>query len=166
MQSFSYLGSFAGYFFIPLIADNKGRKPAELISWTVTVLGCAILLIAPNLTLIGISSFMMGFGSNGAINLHYSFIKELVVPQISQRMMICLQVSFSLGIFFIAMWSWVINDWQIVLGATILAPSVLMLLTQNWISETPEFILSKGEEHFLKTINKMSQMNKAPALTH
>jgi hypothetical protein len=80
---------------------------------------------------------MMGFGSNGAINLHYSFIKELAVSKLSQRTMICLQASFSLGIFLIAMWSWVINDWQLVLGATILAPSALMLLTQNWISETP-----------------------------
>ena len=77
---------------------------------------------------------MMGLGSNGAITLHYSFIKELVISRISQRMMIFLQASFSLGIFFIALWSWVVQDWQIVLGVTILAPSALLFLIQNWIS--------------------------------
>jgi len=86
----------------------------------------------------------MGFGTNGAINLHYSFIKELVIKELSQRMMIFLQANFSLGIFFIALWSWIIEDWKIVLGATILLPSVLLLIIENWIEETPEFSLSKG----------------------
>lgn len=60
---------------MPLIADNKGRKIAELISWIIAVLGCGVLLISMNLELVAIGSFMMGFGTNAAINLHYSFIK-------------------------------------------------------------------------------------------
>lgn len=118
---------------MPLVADNKGRRIAELISWVIAVLGCGILLISMNLELVGIGSFMMGFGTNAAINLHYSFIKELVVDKLSQSMMIFLQVSFSMGIFFIALVSWLITDWKVSLGLTILLPSALLFLTQNWI---------------------------------
>ena len=49
LQSFSYLGSLIGYIVMPLVADNKGRKIAELISWIIVVLGCGILLISMNL---------------------------------------------------------------------------------------------------------------------
>ena len=49
LQSFSYLGSLIGYIVMPLVADNKGRKIAELISWIIAVLGCGILLISMNL---------------------------------------------------------------------------------------------------------------------
>lgn len=129
LQSCSYLGSLIGYIVMPLIADNKGRKIAELSSWIITVLGCFILLISMNLELVGIGSFMMGFGTNAAINLHYSFIKELVVDKLSQSMMIFLQVSFSIGIFLIAMVSWLIPDWKVSLGLTILLPSALLFLT-------------------------------------
>lgn len=129
LQSFSYLGSLFGYIIMPLVADNKGRKTAEFISWFITVSGCGILLISMNIPLVGIGSFLMGFGSNSAIILHYSFIKELVVDKLGQRMMIFLQISFSFGVFLIALTSWLISDWKYSLGMITTISSLILLLT-------------------------------------
>jgi hypothetical protein len=64
---------------MPHVADNKGRKMAEALSWRIAIFGSCTLLASPNLWLVGIGSFLMGFGCNSCITLHYSFIKELVV---------------------------------------------------------------------------------------
>lgn len=133
LQSIGYFGSLIGYIIMPLVADNKGRKTAEFISWFITVTGCGFLLISVNLPLIGIGSFLMGFGSNSATILHYSFIKELVVDKLGQRMMIFLQISFSFGVFLIAFVSWMIEDWKYNLGLITTISSLVLLLTNDWI---------------------------------
>ena len=133
LQSIGYFGSLVGYIVMPLVADNKGRKTAELISWFITVAGCGILLVSMNIPLIGIGSFLMGFGSNSAIMLHYSFIKELVVDKLSQKMMMLLQISFSFGVFLIALMSWLVNDWKYTLGFITTVSTLLLLRTREWI---------------------------------
>ncbi len=137
LQSIGYFGSLVGYIVMPLVADNKGRKNAEIIAWAITVAGCGVLLVSMNLPFIGIGSFLMGFGSNSAIILHYSFIKELVVDKLSQKMMILLQISFSFGVFLIALMSWLISDWKITLGFITTVSSLLLLRSRDWIEETP-----------------------------
>jgi MFS family permease len=133
LQSIGYFGSLVGYIIMPLVADNKGRKNAELISWFTTVVGCSVLLASMNLPLIGIGSFLIGFGSNSAIMLHYSFIKELVVEKLSQKMMMFLQISFSFGVFLIALISWMVNDWKYTLVFITTVSTLLLLRTKEWI---------------------------------
>jgi MFS family permease len=133
LQSIGYFGSFVGYIVMPLVADNKGRKTAEFISWFITVAGCGVLLVSMNIPFIGIGSFLMGFGSNSAIMLHYSFIKELVVGKLSQKMMMLLQISFSFGVFLIALISWLVNDWKYTLGFITTVSTLLLLRTREWI---------------------------------
>lgn len=87
-------------------------------------------MISLNIYMIGIGNFLMGFGSNAAIMLHYSFIKELVVDKLGQKMMIFLQISFSFGVFLIALTSWLISDWKYNLGV-ITTISFLVLLFTN-----------------------------------
>ena len=53
------------------VADNYGRKKAELIAWTICIMGQIVTICSGSVV-------MVGFGSNGAINVHYSFFKELV----------------------------------------------------------------------------------------
>lgn len=87
------------------------------------------MLLSSNITMVGIGNFLMGFGSNSATILHYSFIKELVVDKLGQRMMIFLQISFSLGVFLIAMISWLVSDWKYTLGIITFISSLVLLLT-------------------------------------
>ena len=72
--SIFYFGSLIGFFIIPSIADNHGRKKAMLISWAIYGTGVLIMLIAFHPALIGIGEFLAGFGCNPAITLCYSFI--------------------------------------------------------------------------------------------
>lgn len=79
LQSMSYIGSLIGYLVMSHIADNYGRKKGEIIAWIICIFGQVMTLVSFNLVTVGIGSFFMGFGSNGAINIHYSFFKELVL---------------------------------------------------------------------------------------
>lgn len=83
--------------------------------------------------MIGIGSFLMGFGSNAAIMLHYSFIKELVIDKLGQRMMIFLQISFAFGVFLIALISWMVSDWKYNLAIITTFSFLILLLTNEWI---------------------------------
>lgn len=91
------------------------------------------MLISVNIPMIGIGNFLMGFGSNAAIILHYSFIKELVVDKLGQRMMVVLQISFAFGVFCIALVSWLVSDWKYNLGVITFISFLLLLLTNSWI---------------------------------
>lgn len=79
LQSISYIGSFLGYIIMSHVGDNYGRKKGEFISWMICIAGQIIMIASVNLYMIGIGSFLLGYGANSAINLHYSFFKELVL---------------------------------------------------------------------------------------
>lgn len=87
--------------------------------------GAIITILSVNLSMIGIGSFLLGFGANGAINIHYSFFKELVLGKTRSRMIIAIQLAFSLGISLISLLSYLIDDWKYTMGFFILAPSIL-----------------------------------------
>lgn len=91
------------------------------------------MLIAVNIPMIGIGNFLMGFGTNAAIILHYSFIKELVIDKLGQRMMVFLQISFAFGVFCIALACWLVSDWKYNLGVITVISFLMLLLTQSWI---------------------------------
>jgi MFS family permease len=69
-----FIGSLIGFFIIPFIADNLGRKIAMQIAWGICTLGVLLLCIGNSVALIGIGYFLAGLGSNPAITLCFSFI--------------------------------------------------------------------------------------------
>ena len=83
--------------------------------------------------MVGIGSFFMGFGVNGAINIHYSFFKELVLGKTRERMIIAIQLAFSLGISAISLLSYLFDQWKYTLGFFILLPSLLALFSFKWV---------------------------------
>jgi MFS family permease len=46
LESLVFVGSLIGFFVIPYIADNWGRKKGILISWTLCTVGILILSFA------------------------------------------------------------------------------------------------------------------------
>lgn len=107
------------------IADNYGRKKGELISWGICIVGEIVSLCSFNLVTVGIGGFLLGFGSNGAINVHYSFFKELITGKTRERMIIAVQLAFSLGISLISLLSYLIDNWKYTMAFFILVPSLL-----------------------------------------
>ena len=61
---------------IPYIADNAGRKISLEIAWGIAIGGVVIILIADSSNMIGLGLFFIGFGTNPATTLSFSFINE------------------------------------------------------------------------------------------
>ena len=106
----------------------------------------------------------MGLGTNAAITLHYSFLKELMLGNFRERAIIALQIMFSLGVSLVALSSMFIKEWKIVAGLFILVPAVLVVPLSYIIEETPHFSLKKGKNTLLKSINKIARINQQEEL--
>jgi MFS family permease len=91
------------------IGDNLGRKKGEFISWIICIIGQVIMIFSFNLYMVAIGSILLGFGANAAITLHYSFFKELVLGKTRERMIIAIQLAFSLGVSLISLLSYLIS---------------------------------------------------------
>lgn len=74
LSSLVYLGCFFGYISISIMVDNMGRKKALLIAYAIATLGMILLALSPNLIMAGIGLFLMGYGSDSAINICFYFI--------------------------------------------------------------------------------------------
>lgn len=97
MSSLLYLGSLIGFFLIPYIADNWGRKIAIRISWGAFVFGLIFIALADSPNMIAMGQFVSGFGCNPAITLCYSFINEQVLGTKRQRYGVIFQIFLALG---------------------------------------------------------------------
>jgi MFS family permease len=63
-----------GFFVIPYVADNWGRKIGIQISWGFFIIGLVFYAVADSSHMIGMGQLMVGFGCNPAITLCYSFL--------------------------------------------------------------------------------------------
>ena len=71
-----FFGALIGYFFIPTIADNSGRKIGLKIAIIIGIVGSVLFSIADSPLVVGFALFFVGFGTNPAITLAFSFINE------------------------------------------------------------------------------------------
>lgn len=69
-----FIGSLSGFFAIPYMADNWGRRIAVRISWGICTLGVIAICFADSPNMVGIGYFLSGFGCNPAITLTLSII--------------------------------------------------------------------------------------------
>lgn len=75
-QSLVYGGSLVGFFIIPYIADNWGRKIGIILSWGIYAVGLLTLCFAGDGNTVAVGQFLSGFGCNPAVTLCYSFLNE------------------------------------------------------------------------------------------
>jgi MFS family permease len=74
LSSLVYIGCFFGYVSISFLVDNLGRKRALLISYIIATVGMILIAVSPNVYAAGVGLFMMGMGSDSAINICFYFI--------------------------------------------------------------------------------------------
>jgi MFS family permease len=141
-----FFGSLIGFFIIPFVADNLGRKIAMQVSWAICTLGVFLLVIANSEIMIGIGYFLAGFGSNPAITLCFSFINEQCLYKSRQRYGVFVQIFLALGestiaLMFIPKGSW---GWRWVMIVLL-----LMVVVVNgflfYLLETPKFLFNKSK---------------------
>lgn len=70
---------------------------------------------------------------NSAITLHYTFIKEFVIGRWRERMIISLQVMFSLGVMWIGFISMYIKHWRYLTLFTLTIPTLLIYITSFFL---------------------------------
>jgi OCT family organic cation transporter-like MFS transporter 4/5 len=97
LESLVYIGSLLGFFIIPYLADNWGRKKAMQISWGCCTLGVLLLATAQEVSMIAIGQFLAGFGGNPAITLDYSFINDQSIGKSRQYFSVGIQISLAIG---------------------------------------------------------------------
>ena len=95
--SIFYFGSLVGFFVIPSVADNFGRRIAMLISWAIYGIGVLTIGVSFHPALVGIGEFLAGFGCNPAITLCYSFINEQCLRGSRQHYGVGIQIFIALG---------------------------------------------------------------------
>jgi MFS family permease len=92
-----YVGSLIGFFVIPYVADNWGRKIGIRIAWILYAIGVAIVCLSDSPNMVGLGLFLAGFGVNPAITLCYSFLNEQCLRGSRQYYGIAIQVFLALG---------------------------------------------------------------------
>lgn len=156
-----FIGSLIGFFIIPFIADNLGRKIAIQISWVICTLGVFLLVIANSVALIGIGYFLAGLGSNPAITLCFSFINEQCLYKSRQRYGVFVQIFLALGestiaLMFIPKGEW---GWRWVMGV-LLAMVIIVNGFLFYLLETPKFLFNKNKQKTLLVLNQIATRNK------
>lgn len=92
-----FIGAIFGFFVIPYMADNYGRKLAMRIAWGTGTVAVMIICIADSSNMIGLGLFLIGFGANPAITLCFSFINEICLGKSRARYGIGVQVTWAFG---------------------------------------------------------------------
>lgn len=104
-----------------------------LISYGICMLGMILNGFASNLYLIGVGLFLMGFGSDSAINICFYFVTETVESQARQKYSVFIQLFFCLGGVVNVGYFYVFKNWRIILWLFMIIPSILCLIAIIWM---------------------------------
>lgn len=159
-QSSVYFGAFVGYLGFSFFSDNFGRRKTLVLSWAIATIGCAIFLFSQNLPMVAIGLFMIGGGSDAAVNMCFNFLGEVVEFNTRQRYSVILQFAFPLGaIILTTAFVW-IHDWQLVTIIFLMIPSaIIMFFIATYVEETPQFLLRGDIDKALKALNRIGKIN-------
>jgi OCT family organic cation transporter-like MFS transporter 4/5 len=92
-----FIGAIFGFFVIPFIADNFGRRLAMRIAWGLGTIAVLITSVSDSINMVGLGLFLIGFGTNPAITLCFSFINEVCLGKSRQRFGVGIQVAWAIG---------------------------------------------------------------------
>ncbi|CAD8104271.1 unnamed protein product [Paramecium sonneborni] len=109
--------------------------------------------------MITIALFLLGFGGNPAITVHYSLINEHSQGHFREFQNVGLQVFFAIGEFTIITLAYYITDWrQLAIIAAI--PTILLNFANLLVFESPQFLYSKNKTQCVQTLNKIARINQ------
>lgn len=145
LTSLVYLGSLLGFFILPYLADNWGRKPALNLSWGIYGLGILCLCICDSPNMVGMGLLFAGFGCNPAVTICYSFINEQCLGNNRQYFSVGIQVFLAVGECIIGLLFIPGYDWRYVFYLLFIGIAIVFL-TLNYLVESPKFLISKSKK--------------------
>ena len=160
LQSMIFFGALIGFFFIPTIADNSGRKEGLKIAMIIGIIGSILLSIADSPKVTGFALFFIGFGTNPAITLAFSFINEQCLGKSRQRFGVGVQIGLALGETLIALIFLTGLTWREIMYMLIGFFMMTYIAIELILKETPLYLIEKNPQQTLKVLNEMAKINK------
>lgn len=155
-----FVGAIFGFFVIPYIADNYGRRLGIRVAWAIGTLAVVITCLADSPNMIGLGLFLIGFGTNPAITLCFSFINEVCLGKYRQWFGVGVQVAFAIGETTIALVFQLDLTWRQIMYMLLGLFIVGMALIVFFIDETPMFVFKKNPQAALDILNHMAKINQ------
>lgn len=86
-----------GCFFMAIVADNYGRRIANIICCLMTLLGGVILIFSQTLWMASFALMVCGMGSDSLISTLCSTVAECLDDNFRQKVTSIVQATFTLG---------------------------------------------------------------------
>jgi MFS transporter, OCT family, solute carrier family 22 (organic cation transporter), member 4/5 len=153
LQSMLFFGALIGFFVIPNIADNSGRKGALRLAWIIGIISVAMTMLADSPRIIGFGLFFIGFGTNPAITLAFSFINEQSLGKSRQRFGVGVQLGLALGESTIALIFLSDMSWRTIMMILLILFVAAYLPLEIFLKESPMYLIEKSPHLTLKLLN-------------
>ena len=112
-----------------MLSDNMGRKKSMLICFGIAYIGTVIVCFSTNMYLTFIGLFVMGFGSDVAVNICFYFSAETVCDRSRMKHSVLIQLFFSLGCLVNVGYYYWVGNWRIIYFVFMIIPGGCCLLT-------------------------------------
>lgn len=136
------VGAIFGFFVIPYIANNCGRRLSLRISWMIGSIAVLLTCMADSINMVGMGLLLIGFGTNPAITLCFSFINEVCLGHSRQRYCVGVQIAWALGETTIALIFLIGLSWKTIMYIMLILYIALLLAIELYVLETPMFYLN------------------------
>jgi len=162
------IGSIVSILFVPLLADNFGRKVPIIIGCLIMVAGAFVQGFAATLPVFMGGRVLMGAGNSLAQVTSPMLLTELCHPQHRGRLTAVYNCLWNAGAIVVARLSfgthYIPNDWSWRIPALVQAfPSVIQLLFIWWVPESPRYLIAKDRAdealHILATYHANGNAN-------
>jgi OCT family organic cation transporter-like MFS transporter 4/5 len=148
-----FFGALIGFFVIPNIADNSGRKGALRVAWIIGIIAVTATVMADSPRIIGFGLFFVGFGTNPAITLAFSFINEQSLGKARQRFGVGVQIGLAFGEATIALVFLSSLNWREIMGVLLGLFVLAYIPLELFLKESPMFLIEKNAAQTLKLLN-------------
>ncbi|PSS33609.1 Sugar transport protein [Actinidia chinensis var. chinensis] len=150
-----YLAALVASFFASMVTQNLGRKISMFLGGLIFLCGALLNALAQNISMLIIGRILLGIGVGFATQSVPLFVSEMAPHKYRGALNVCFQLCITVGILVANLVNYGTNmikgnwGWRLSLGGAAV-PAVLMVLSSLWVSETPNFLIGRGNYSMAK----------------
>mmetsp|Transcript_32983 Transcript_32983/g.90971 ORF Transcript_32983/g.90971 Transcript_32983/m.90971 type:complete len:491 (+) Transcript_32983:97-1569(+) len=145
LGSASGLGQMLGAFFFGLFSDAYGRRLGLLLALGTSFVFGVLSALAPDYWAFVALRLMTNIGLGGALPVAFTLLAEVLPPENRAQWTPLLYATYGVGRLLTAIVAWCLLEFNFRLYMLAIAvPSVILLLLQSYLPETPEFLFKRG----------------------
>ena len=160
LTSIFFVGWLLGAFVLGYCADNYGRKITLIVSFTVVMITGFVSIFMPNLYLLVVCRFIIGFFSPGAFSQMSILITEIVDSKHRPFAGIILIACGLTSLSILGIKAYFIRDWRY-LNIACTAPYIFVVFFFKFIPESVRYLRVKGKvDELNSTFQRIARWNK------